>query len=167
MNDTTAEPEPDDAAAEDAMPTTNQAGEIVEDPAEAGYDEEPGYEEVEVDDRAAFLEWFENHFRTVEATGSRETATWCPEWWLHPEVNARLFALFRAHQAAQLGESLAGLSDWWLRHWDAHRAVIFDGQTGPFKDCDMAQGHLYQRVRNKDRTAVPATLPPADWDLPM
>ncbi|ROQ30876.1 uncharacterized protein DUF4913 [Frondihabitans sp. PhB188] len=124
----------------------------------------PEYEPV--DNRADFLDWFDQHFHTAEATGSREIAIWCPEWWLHPEVNARLWALFRAHQAVELSLSLDALSDWWLNHWDRHKLVLFDAQTGPFKDCDMTQGHLYQRTRGRHGPAVPAPLPPDGWHPP-
>ncbi len=128
--------------------------------------EEDGPEYQPVDQRADFLDWFDQHFHTVEATGSREIAIWCPEWWLHPEVNARLWALFRAHQAVELSLSLDALSDWWLNHWDRHKAVLFDAQTGPFKDCDMTQGHLYQRTRGRNGWAVSAPLPPDAWQPP-
>lgn len=118
------------------------------------------------DQRAAFLDWFDAHFRTIEVSGNREAAPWCPQWWLHPEVSARLWALFRAHQAVEVSESLAALSDWWLQHWDRHRAVLFDGQTGPFKDCDPNQGHLFHGRQDKTRPLVPAVLPPDEWQLP-
>jgi hypothetical protein len=128
--------------------------------ADAG-DEEP------IDNRAAFLDWFAEHFRTVEVTDNRESPPWCPEWWLHPEVNTRLWALFLAHQEVVTSESLGALSDWWLRHWDAHRAVLFNGQTGPFKDCSMTKGHLTERTRNTSVTAVNAALPPDEWQPPV
>lgn len=132
---------------------------------EPGGEDGPEYQPVE--NRADFLDWFDQHFQTVEATDSREIAIWCPEWWLHPEVNARLWALFRAHQAAELSESLAALSDWWLNHWDRHRAILFDTQTGPFKGCDMAQGHLYQSTRSRGSRAIRTVLPPDNWQPPV
>lgn len=123
--------------------------------------------EESIDNRAAFLDWFAEHFRTVEVTDSRESPPWCPEWWLHPEVNARLWALFLAHQEVETSESLGALSDWWLRHWDAHRAVLFNGQTGPFKDCSITKGHLAQRTRNTNISAIAAVLPPDEWQPPV
>jgi hypothetical protein len=124
-------------------------------------------EEEPMDNRAAFLDWFAEHFRTIEVTDSRESAPWCPEWWLHPEVNARLWALFLAHQEVVTSESLGALSDWWLRHWDAHRAVLFNPTTGPFKDCSTTKGHLTQRTRNTSIIAIDAVLPPDEWQPPV
>ena len=126
-----------------------------------------GYDEEEtIDSRAEFLDWFAEHFATIEVTDNRESPPWCPEWWLHPEVNARLWALFLAHQEVVTSESLGALSDWWLRHWDAHRAVLFNGQTGPFKDCTASKGHLSARTRNMNVAAVTAVLPPDEWQPP-
>ena len=126
-----------------------------------GEDQEP------IDHRANFLDWFDQHFATVEVSGSRERAPWCPKWWLHPEVTARLWSLYRAYFAAEMSESMAAESDWWLNHWDRHRTVLFDGQTGPFRDCDMTRGHLANRVREPGRPAVPVTLPPNEWQPPV
>lgn len=119
-----------------------------------------------IDYRAAFLDWFDEHFNTVEVSGDRERAPWCPEWWLHPEVVARLWALYLAWINVEASESVAALSDWWLNHWDRHRAILFDGQTGPFRECDAGRGHLVKRMREKDRRAVAATLPPDEWTPP-
>lgn len=136
-------------------------------PAGDGEDEEPGYEPAPaIDHRAAFLGWFDEHFNTVEVSGDRERAPWCPEWWLHPEVVARLWALYLAWINVDASESVAALSDWWLNHWDRHRAVLFDGQTGPFRECDNTRGHLVNRMRDKDRKAVVASLPPDQWQPP-
>jgi hypothetical protein len=134
---------------------------------ENGRDEEPGHQPTpSVDVRGSFLDWFDRHFNTVEVSGDRERAPWCPEWWLHPEVNARLWALYMAWIGVEASESVAALSDWWLNHWDRHRPVLFDGQTGPFRDCDTTRGHMANRMRNIDRKAVPVTLPPDDWQPP-
>lgn len=119
-----------------------------------------------VDLRGPFLDWFVQQLNTVEVSGDRERAPWCPEWWLHPEVNARLWALYMAWIGVEASESVAALSDWWLNHWDRHRSVLFDGQTGPFRECDPTRGHLANRMRDQDRKIVTVTLPPDEWRPP-
>ncbi|GAA4682316.1 DUF4913 domain-containing protein [Frondihabitans cladoniiphilus] len=127
--------------------------------------EEPSYEPASpIDIRGPFLDWFDQHFNTVEVSGDRERAPWCPKWWLHPEATARLLALYFAWQDVEVSLSLEARSNWWLNHWDRHRAVLFDGQTGPFRECDMTRGHLAHRMRDHDPKM--ATLPPDDWQPP-
>jgi hypothetical protein len=59
--------------------------------------------------------------------------TWCKEWWKHPEVTARLEALWRSWEALRL-DPATGMSVWWRDHADHHMARILDAD-GPFKGC--------------------------------
>jgi hypothetical protein len=59
--------------------------------------------------------------------------TWCKEWWKHPEVTARLDALWRSWEALRL-DPATGMSVWWRDHADHHMARILD-VDGPFKGC--------------------------------
>jgi hypothetical protein len=103
---------------------------------------------------------------TIEVVGTKPTP-WCDQWWLHPEVVARLKALWQANMQAEasvMDGDASAVSSWWINHWDRHALVIFDKTSGPFRDCDPEQGHLHRR---KDRNAaiVPTSIPPADVEL--
>lgn len=132
------------------------------DPEETVEDPEP------FDYRAAFLDWVTAHFATVEVVGTKEIPPWCAKWWKHPEAVARLWALYKAHtQAFDLSENLDAESDWWLNHWDRHRAILLDGENGPFRDCDPTLGHLSSRRRNKGQPVLAVSLPPDEWQPPV
>jgi len=111
-----------------------------------------------------FYDWVQERFARVEVTGGSQRVTWCPEWWLHPEVVDRLSALWTAHIGAEAeledGNNPAAMSDWWLRHWDVHRAVIFDQENGPFRSCNLTKGHLHDASRD-DVVAVRPKRPAA------
>ncbi|EYT63961.1 hypothetical protein H489_0109825 [Curtobacterium flaccumfaciens UCD-AKU] len=114
--------------------------------------------------QSMFYDWVQERFARVEVTGSAQRATWCPEWWKHPEVIDRLQALWTAYIAAEAEQedengNMAALSDWWIRHWDPHRAVLFDAATGPFRDCSMQRGHLYDGDRDRVNAIAPARPP--------
>lgn len=125
--------------------------------------DEPGDAEP-VDIRAVFLDWVTAHFAGVEYVHTEKRAPWCPEWWQHPEVVSRLWALWQAREQAEVdaGENLSALSDWWLSHWDRHAAILFDSSRGPFRNCDRTLGHLH-RVDGVQEPAVPIDLPPDEW----
>ncbi|ONI79127.1 hypothetical protein BWI15_00015 [Kribbella sp. ALI-6-A] len=78
--------------------------------------------------------------------------TWCKQWWKHPEVTARLDALWRSWEALRL-EPGTGMSVWWRDHADHHMARILD-PDGPFKGC-TTEGH---QTNGK--------LEPLPWDNP-
>jgi len=119
-----------------------------------------------------FYDWVIERFSRVEVAGQGQRAVWCPEWWLHPEVVDRLQALWSAQIAAEAaleggeeGESgnPAAMSDWWLRHWDPHRAVIFDKENGPFRSCNLQKGHLHDASRT-DVVEITPARPPTGMD---
>lgn len=84
--------------------------------------------------------------RDVTAVG-----VWCPSWWKHLEVVARLSVLWRAFEYLRHDSGL-GLSHWWLHHLDPHMAVLLHPVTGPFRSCRT--GHV-------DGTALPLVPVPA------
>lgn len=129
--------------------------------AELSGNDEDG-DQADVDEM--FLDWVLEHFATIEYVHTDKRAPWCPEWWKHPEVVARLWALWQARlQADQdAAEHLNAESDWWLAHWDRHAAILFDPKTGPFRKCDRTLGHLHESAGNAS-PAVEVTRPPAGW----
>jgi hypothetical protein len=64
---------------------------------------------------------------------SGNDATWCREWWRHPEAIARLDALWRAWEYLRL-DPATGMSVWLRDHCDFHMRVLLSGD-GPFKGC--------------------------------
>lgn len=72
-------------------------------------------------------------------------------------------ALWTAHVGAEAeledGNNSAAISDWWLRHWGVHRAVILDQENAPFRSCNLTKGHLHDASR-KDVMTV-RRKPPA------
>jgi len=138
----------------DGSPEQHLAQELEDDAEESDDEDEP-------DVRQMFLDWLSGHLRTVEVVGTKPTP-WCAEWWLHTEVVARFTALWHASMQAEASvqDGDAGaVSSWWINHWDRHAAVIFDKSTGPFRDCDPADGHLSRR-RDKNAAVVPLAIPP-------
>jgi hypothetical protein len=116
--------------------------------------------------REAFLTWVGEHFAVVEYVHTDKRAPWCPEWWRHPEVVARLWALWQARLQADedSGVRLDAVSEWWLGHWDRHAAVLFDPRTGPFRKCDRTLGHLHE-TNGTASAAVDVRQPPSEWRL--
>lgn len=83
----------------------------------------------------AFVEWVQTHFATVEFLTAEPKIRWCATWWVHTEVVARLTALWSAYLAAEAAEgedAATAKSNWWLNHWDEHRAILFHDK-GPFR----------------------------------
>jgi hypothetical protein len=114
-----------------------------------------------------FLAWVVKQFAVIEYVHTDKRAPWCPEWWQHPEVVARLWALWQARLQADEDAAmrLDAVSDWWLTHWDRHTAVLFDSRIGPFRKCDRTLGHLHET----DGVATPAVEvvpPPLGWHSP-
>ncbi|WP_406054514.1 DUF4913 domain-containing protein [Kribbella sp. NBC_00889] len=79
-------------------------------------------------------------------------ATWCTQWWKHPEAVLRLSALWRAWEALRL-EPGTGMSLWWRDHADPHMARLLD-TNGPFKGC------------TRDQHQQNGKLEPLPWDTP-
>lgn len=100
--------------------------------------------------------WVTEYFAPIITRRLTKQLTWCPEWWKHAEVIARLRALWETWESARLAGG-AEMSAWWYVHVDAHLAVIMDGETGPLSQCSPDGGHA----------GPPPTLPvipaPADW----
>ncbi|MGY2025918.1 DUF4913 domain-containing protein [Nocardia gipuzkoensis] len=123
------EPEPEAAAAEEA--------------AEEGEDDkELCYRNVE-----AFVDGYvaELYRREVIARGSEKNVRWCPRWWDHGEVAARMEALWRAFEQARHGDG-AEMAGWWVQLADPMMDRIFD-LKGPFEHCSVADGHKDKLAR--------------------
>lgn len=57
---------------------------------------------------------------------------WCPQWYQHAEVIARLMVCWDEFEKAKVNKTT---SDWFLHHLDPHLAVIFNKNSGPFMAC--------------------------------
>lgn len=110
--------------------------------------------------QVTFAEWVQEHFAGVEFFTADAKIKWCPTWWEHPEAIARLKALWASHVVLEYEEDAAATSNWWLHHWDAHRAILFHDK-GPFRNCDVEHGHLWT-ASDKRVLPVPAA-PPESW----
>ena len=77
---------------------------------------------------------------------------WCPRWWEHPTAILRLTALWRAWETLRLEP--AGMSAWWVGHYDAHMKALLDADRGPFYRCTKA---------HQSAEPLPTVAPPADW----
>jgi hypothetical protein len=123
-------------------------------------------DEEDIDLTAPFVAWVLEHFAMVEFVGTKDRAPWCDRWFDHPEVVARLFAVWQAHLQTQLEDNLESRSNWWLSHWDRHAAILFDRQSGPFRHCTSKEGHLGERTNKSDSTqAIVPAVPGPDWTL--
>lgn len=77
--------------------------------------------------------------REVSARGSERSLRWCPRWWDHGEVYARMEALHGAFEFLRLGATVEQ-SNWFLMHLDPMMDRILDPE-GPFKYCSVIKGH--------------------------
>ncbi|MEU5959207.1 DUF4913 domain-containing protein [Streptomyces sp. NPDC047525] len=77
---------------------------------------------------------------TIRRNLLKNTLTWCPDWWRHPEAVSRLTAIWRAWENLRLDPAL-GISTWWLHHCDPHLRVLMDPDTGPLSGCNPKKGH--------------------------
>ncbi|MGW1670283.1 DUF4913 domain-containing protein [Streptomyces sp. NPDC002324] len=84
------------------------------------------------------------------------SATWCPQWWQHPEAGARLLALWLAWEHLRKDPAL-GMSTWWLDHADRHLRALMDPDMGPFAACSPSDGHTEQPF-----DPLPVDLPAPD-----
>lgn len=83
----------------------------------------------------------------------------CPQWWEHPVVVLRLYALWRAWEQAARRDDM---STWWVYHYDTHARVLFDAASGPMYAC--RDGHRAAAYRPPHMVADSWT--PPGWDLP-
>ncbi|WP_280188047.1 MULTISPECIES: DUF4913 domain-containing protein [Nocardia] len=130
---------------------------MVEEPAE-DEDEKPRQLFSTVEE---FVEgWVANLYRR-DVTTRNSLAAWCPRWWEHGEVYARMKTVHRAFEATRTGKGVES-SLFWISHLDAHMRVILDPE-GPFKYCSAAHGHH----RNGESLPVlPTVKPPITSDDP-
>jgi hypothetical protein len=70
---------------------------------------------------------------TYRRAMSTHSATWCAQWWRHPEAVVRLDALWRAWEHLRL-DPATGMSVWLRDHADHHMAVLLSSD-GPFHGC--------------------------------
>lgn len=94
--------------------------------------------------------------RRLDATGTG-TLTWCPHWWAHPEVNARLEALWRAWEVARHQDGDAPAR--WFGQLDQNLKVLMDAKLGPMADCGPDTHRRYANTR--PLPSEPA--PPGFW----
>ena len=73
-------------------------------------------------------------------------ATWCPDWWEHPEAVARLALLMATFMDAASDPDPAVMSAWWRDHADHHMPVLLDPR-GVFKYCSPRKGHKNMLAR--------------------
>lgn len=82
--------------------------------------------------------------RRFDATGTG-TLTWCPRWWAHPEVIARLEALWRAWEVARHQDGDAPAR--WFAQLDQNLKTLMDAKLGPMADCGPDTHRRYANTR--------------------
>jgi hypothetical protein len=90
------------------------------------------------------------------------TATWCPEWWRHPEAVVRFDGLWRAFEYF-VADTDTGVSTWWLHHADPHLRAILDPDFGPFALCDAEDGHAGYPLEPLPVRYAPSAI----WENPL
>ena len=80
---------------------------------------------------------------------------WCPQWWEHPGVVERVYALWEAWEA--LAALPTGRSDWLRGHWDHHSARLHTGAGGLMHPCNAIQ----HAPRRRDPIITPDPIPAA------
>jgi hypothetical protein len=127
-------------------------------PEDADEQQEPAQEQPELRYRnlEAFVDGYiaNMYRREVTARGSEKTIRWCPRWWAHGEVVARLEALWRAFEQLRRGDG-AEMATWWVTFADPLMDRVFDPK-GPFAYCSVADGHKAKLVK------LPLVGAPAD-----
>ncbi len=90
---------------------------------------EPAFESVE--------EWVSGYLAVVVnrniSTQPGRGLSWDARWWRHPEVVARLTALWWAFEGARerSSEDRSAMSGWWVDHCEPHLRVLLDSESGP------------------------------------
>jgi hypothetical protein len=92
--------------------------------------------------------------RRLDASGAG-TLTWCPQWWTHPEVIARLEALWRAWEVCRDADGESP-SRWFTSHCDPQLAVLMDSSVGPMSDCGPTGHRRYHRASHLPGETAPA-----------
>lgn len=83
-----------------------------------------------------FVTWLSTHYAR-QVTDTTE-AVWCPWWWKHPEVRARLENLWHLLELRRL-DGPEGVNSWWFDA-DMHMRGLLDPR-GPMKYCSARHGH--------------------------
>ncbi|TCJ88113.1 DUF4913 domain-containing protein [Nocardia alba] len=148
------EPEPEPEPAAEQAPADEEA------------EEEPA-PQLRFENARKFVEGYvvEVYAREVIVRGSEQRLRWCPQWWEHAEVMARMEVLWRAFEHLRQGKG-AEPSEFWLLHLDPHMSRILDPE-GPFKYCTVAGGHVekLQPLPTGD-DAPAATFPSGYYERP-
>jgi hypothetical protein len=129
------------AAAQDALEPTAAQDSSQDGQQEEEKKPEPRYKTVE-----EFVEKYLVHMyrREVSAQGSERSMRWCPSWWAHGEVYARMEALHAAFEKLRLGADVEQ-GQWWLVYLDQMMDRILDPE-GPLKYCSVRKGHSAELV---------------------
>lgn len=109
-------------------------------------------------------QWLVPLYRRAATQQGETTFRWCPRWWVHGEVHARLSAVWRAFEALRRGEGVEN-SLFWLVHLDPHMARILDPE-GPFKYCSARHGHSNTLVELPVVSAPAGTTTSGYYELP-
>jgi hypothetical protein len=149
---------PDDAASagrlvDNATNVTDSAGNDTADGDAAGSERKPFLYRSLFDWYTAWLA--KTIERRLDASGTG-TLTWCPRWWAHPEVHARLEALWRAWEVARHQDGDAPAR--WFGQLDANLKVLMDAKLGPMADCDPDTHRRYANTR-----PLPGEPAPPEW----
>ncbi len=83
-------------------------------------------------------------------------ATWCAEWWRHPEAWVRLDSIWRAWEYLRL-DPATGMSVWLRDHADPHMAMLLSAD-GPFRGCKPDE-HARRPLQPLPSTPIPADTP--------
>ncbi|MFI5501134.1 DUF4913 domain-containing protein [Nocardia asteroides] len=148
----TVEPEPEPAAEAPA--------------AEEAEEEEPA-PQLRFENAREFVESYvvQVYAREVIVRGSEQRLRWCPQWWEHAEVMARMEVLWRAFEHLRQGKGTEP-SEFWLLHLDPHMSRILDTE-GPFKYCSVAGGHTEKLLPLPTGDDAPAvTFPSGYYERP-
>ncbi|MFD3464709.1 DUF4913 domain-containing protein [Nocardia fluminea] len=155
-------------AAIDPVPTVQPEPEpeLEPEPEPAAEEEEPA-PQLRFENARQFVDVYvsEVYAREVIVRGSEQRLRWCPQWWEHAEVMARMEVLWRAFEHLRQGKG-AEPSEFWLLHLDPHMSRILDPE-GPFKYCSVAGGHAekLQPLPTGDN-APAATFPSGYYERP-
>ena len=99
------------------------------------------------------VDWVERLFAMIESVDRSQGASWCPQWWNHPEAIDRSKSLYDRWLQADKDQAM---SSWWVDHFDRHAAVLF-AKRGPFGGCGT------KHVPKTERKILTTELPPAEW----
>ncbi|WP_328664598.1 DUF4913 domain-containing protein [Nocardia salmonicida] len=155
-------------AALDPVPAVEPELEPESEPAEeAPAEEEEPAPKLRFENARQFVEVYvsEVYAREVIVRGSEQRLRWCPQWWEHAEVMARMEVLWRAFEHLRQGKGTEP-SEFWLLHLDPHMSRILDTE-GPFKYCSVAGGHVEKlQPLPTGEDAPAATFPSGYYERP-